>query len=141
MLGIFRRKAQAATDKLSGRTDLFEACVAASALVAVADGSIEDSEVAAIAKAIKGSKAFAGIDKRHADHVINTMLDRAQNGRVGKSELKQELRELRNPEDGELALLFALDVSDADGENEEAEVKVMREIAEILGVNYDQLAA
>ena len=56
---LFGKKAEAAVQKFSGRTDFLEAVCAAAALVAAADGEIEDSEVKATVKAVKANKALA----------------------------------------------------------------------------------
>lgn len=127
-------------DKISGRTDLLEAAVAASMLVA-ASGGISDGEIAKLAKVIKGSKVLAGFSPAQIDKTINLMAERAENGRVGKAELRKELTELKDPEDGEIVMDFALDVAESDGNIDDAEMVILRSVAEILGVNLDKKLA
>ena len=77
MLGkLFGKRAEAAVQKFSGRTDFLEATCAAAALIAAADGEIEDAEVDATVKAVKANKALAqGFDQQTIDKTINAMLD------------------------------------------------------------------
>ena len=84
MLGkLFGKRAEAAVQKFSGRTDFLEATCAAAALIAAADGEIEDAEVDATVKAVKANKALSqGFDQQTIDKTINAMLDRAGGGRV-----------------------------------------------------------
>lgn len=144
MFGMFKKKAEDSVNKLSGRTDLLEAICAAGAYIAAADGEIEDKEVEALVKAVKANSTLTkAYDARAIDAAVNKMLDIAQGGtRVGKMNLMKEIREgAKTSEDAELVVLVALDVSDADGENEPAEIEAAKKIARELGVNYDALAA
>lgn len=140
---IFGKKAEAAVQKFSGRTDFLEAACASAALVASADGEIEDSEIDATVKAIKANKALAqGFDQMTIDKTINAMLDRAGGGRVGRSGLRKEVLEVaKDPEMAEAVILTALDVAEADGEIEPAEQKVLEALAKDLGVDLSRLAA
>ncbi len=144
MLGkLFGKKAEAAVQKFSGRTDFLEAVCAGAALIAAADGEIEDSEVDATVKAVMANKALAtGFDKLTIDKTINAMLDRAGGGRVGRNELRKEVLEIaKDPEMAEAVILTALDVAEADGEIEPAEQKALEALAKDLGVDLARLAA
>lgn len=144
MLGrLFGKKAEAAVQKFSGRTDFLEAVCAGAALIAAADGEIEDSEVDATVKAVKANKALAtGFDQITIDKTINAMLDRAGGGRVGRSQLRKEVLEIaKDPEMAEAVVLTALDVAEADGEIEPAEQKVLETLAKDLGLDLARLAA
>lgn len=140
---LFGKKAEAAVQKFSGRTDFLEAVCASAALVAGADGEIEDSEVDAAVKAVKANKALAqGFDQQTIDRTINTMLDRAGGGRVGRSGLRKEIMEVsKDPELAEAVILTALDVAEADGEIEPAEQKLLESLAKDMGVDLARLAA
>lgn len=140
---LFGKKAEAAVQKFSGRTDFLEAVCAGAALVAAADGEIEDAEVTATVKAVKANKALAqGFDSPTIDKTINTMLDRAGGGRVGRAGLRKEIMEVsKDPEMAEAVVLTMLDVAEADGEVEPAEQKLLESIAKDLGIDLNRLAA
>ena len=140
---LFGGKAAAVVSKYSGRTDFLEAVCAGAALVAAADGSIDDSEVEATMKAVKANKALAeGFDAREIEKTINSMLDRAGGGRVGRAGLRTEIREIGKDHDmAEAVILTMLDVAEADGEIDAKEQAVMESIAKELGVDLAKLAA
>jgi tellurite resistance protein TerB len=144
MLGkLFGKRAEAAVQKFSGRTDFLEATCAAAALIAAADGEIEDAEVDATVKAVKANKALAqGFDQQTIDKTINAMLDRAGGGRVGRAGLRKEVMEVsKDAEMAEGVILAALDVAEADGEIGPEEQKVLESLAKDLGVDLARLAA
>ena len=140
---IFGKKAEAAVQKFSGRTDFLEAVCAAAALIAAADGEIEDSEVKATIKAVRANKSLAtGFDQTAIETTINKMLERAAGGRVGRMGLWEEIREIAK--DAELAqgvVLAALDVAEGDGEIEPAEKAVLDRLAKELSVDLTRLLA
>lgn len=140
---LFGGKAKAAVSKFSGRTDFLEAVCAGAALVAAADGSIEDSEVAAAIKAVKANKSLAdGFDARAIETTMERMLDRAGGGRVGRSGLRTEIQEIaKDREMAEAVVLTMLDVAEGDGEIDPKEQAVMESISKDLGVDLGKLAA
>lgn len=140
---LFGKKAEAAVQKFSGRTDFLEAVCASAALVAAADGDIDDKEVLAAAKAVKANKSLAaGFDQQTIDRTINTMLDRAGGGRMGRAGLRKEIMEVaKDPEMAEAVILTALDVAEVDGEIGEAEQKLIDSLAKDLGIDLSRLAA
>ena len=143
MFGIFKGKATQAVNKFSGQTDFLEAVCAAAALIAAADGEIEDSEVIATKKAVLANKALAaGFDTRTIETTIDAMLDRAGGGRVGRIGLWKEIEEAANkPDFAEAILCTALDVSDADGETEPQEQVVLDRLAKTLRLDLAKFAA
>ncbi|WP_347139459.1 TerB family tellurite resistance protein [Paracoccus sp. SSK6] len=140
---LFGKKAEAAVQKFSGRTDFLEATCAAAALIAAADGEIEDAEVTATVKAVKANKSLAaGFDGPTIERTINAMLDRAGGGRVGRAGLRKEIMEIaKDPEMAEGVILTALDVAEADGEIEPEEQKILDSLAKELGIDLARLAA
>ena len=140
---LFGQKAEAAVQKFSGRTDFLEATCAAAALTAGADGEIEDSEVTATVKAVKANKALAnGFDGPTIERTINTMLDRASGGRVGRAGLRREIMEVaKDAEMAEAVIMAALDVAEADGEIEPAEQKFLEGLAKDMGVDLQRMMA
>lgn len=128
--------------RMSGRTDLLEAVCAAAALVAAADGTVDDSEIDATAKAVTANETLnTAFSPREIEGSIQRMLDRANGGRVGKMGLYKEIDDVAgNAEDSEIVLLTAMDIADADGEVSPEETAVLEKIAGKLGLklsNYD----
>lgn len=140
---LFGKKADAVVQKFSGRTDFLEAVCAAAALIAAADGEIEDSEVKATVKAVKANKALsAGFDATAVEAAINKMLDRAGGGRVGRMGLWDEIREVaKDPEMAQAVVLTALDVAEGDGEIEPEEKAVLDRLAKELSVDLNRMMA
>lgn len=128
--------------RMSGRTDLLEAVCAGAALVAGADGNIDDSEVEATAKAVVANETLnTAFSPREIEGCIQRMLDRANGGRVGKMGLYNEITDVASSaEDAEIVLLTAMDIADADGSVDPEETVVLEKIAGKLGLklsNYD----
>lgn len=140
---LFGKKAEAAVQKFSGRTDFLEAVCAAAALIAAADGEIEDSEVKATVKAVKANKSLsAGFDQSAIETCINKMLERAGGGRVGRMGLWEEIREVsKDAEMAQSVVLTALDVAEGDGEIEPEEKVVLDRLAKELSVDLSRLMA
>lgn len=140
---LFGKKAEAAVQKFSGRLDYLEAVCASAALVAAADGEIEDAEVKATVAAVKANKLLAGgFDPNTIEAAINKMLDRAGGGRVGRSGLWDEIREVaKDAEMAQAVVLTALDVAEGDGEIEPAEKVVLERLAKELSVDLARLMA
>lgn len=142
---LFGKQAEAAVQKMSCRTDFLEAVCAAAALIAVADGEIEDSEVKAAVKAVKANKLLNnGFDQNTIEACINKMLERAVGGRVGRTGLWDEIREISKDADlaqAQAVVLTALDVAEGDGEIKPAEKVVLERLAKEMSVDLNRLMA
>lgn len=136
MLSFLKDKFSGASKRLSGRTDLLEAVCASAALVAAADGSIDDDEIVATSRAVAANKVLKdAFDTRTIEATIDTMLKRAEGGRVGQAGLMKEIAEASsNHEDAELIMFTALDIAEADGEISPEETAMMEKIASKLGL-------
>lgn len=139
MFGKLKEKITGGASRLSGKTDLLEGIAAACALVAAADGELEDSEAEATVAALQShdvlSKAFPASE---IERVADAMFKRAKGGMAGRLGLKREIEQARGKsttEDIEMLLVIAIDVSISDGEVEPAERKVLDSIATSLGLN------
>lgn len=132
-----KEKLSGGAKRMSGRTDLLEATTAAAALVAAADGSIDDSEIDATAKAVTANETLnTAFSAREIEGSIQRMLDRANGGRVGRMGLYKEIEDVAGkPEEAEIVLLTAMDIADADGEMDPQEKAVLDKIASKLGLN------
>ncbi len=137
MLGKLKERLSGGANRLQGRTDLLEAVCASAALVAAADGSVDDSEIEATIKAVTANEALnTAFDARQIEGSMQRMLDRASGGRVGQMNLMKELDDINSSsEDAEMVFLTALDIADADGEIDKSERAMIDKIAKRLGVN------
>ncbi|MDQ2066717.1 TerB family tellurite resistance protein [Xinfangfangia sp. CPCC 101601] len=139
MFGKMLEKLSGGFSRLSGRTDLLEGIAAAAALVAAADGDIEDEEVVAVLAALENhpvlSKSFKSSE---IERIADTMLKRAKAGAAGRLGLMREIEEAKarsSVEDLEMLLVIAIDVSNSDGEMEPQEKVVLGKIAKTLNLN------
>lgn len=133
MLAMFKSLVGDKAKKFSGKTDFLEAVCAASALVATADGELDDSELLAAVAAVKSNAALSGaFDARAIETTMDKMCSRAV-GRVGKAGLIKEIEDIKADRDmSETVLLVALDVADSGGISNE-EKAVLAKIASTVG--------
>lgn len=141
MFGKLAEKLSGGINKMAGRTDLLEGIAASCALVAAADGDIEDEEVVTTIDTLSThpilSKAFKVSE---IERVSDTMFRRAKGGASGRLGLLREIEEAKSKskiEDLEMLLVIAIDVSNSDGEMEPQERKVLTTIASKLGLNLN----
>lgn len=136
MFGKFKELVGGGAKRMTGRTDLLEATAAAVALVASADGEIEDSEVeVGVERLLTHTTLSAAFKQTEIEAVANKMLNRAKQGLTGRVGLKKEVEQATaksTSDDLEMILCIAIDVARADGEIEPQEVKVLGDIANIL---------
>lgn len=143
MFGAFKKALKGATKEVKAEygknKDFLEAVCAAVALVAAADGEIEDTEKNEAIQIISG---HATLGKLYSQEEIRstaaTMFSRAGSN-SGKQQLSRELSDVRGKEGGaqmaEDVYLVAVDIAAADGEQEEAETAVLNKIAKFLNVD------
>ncbi|WP_406736330.1 tellurite resistance TerB family protein [Thioclava sp. GXIMD4215] len=139
MFGKLKERLSGGSKKLSGKTDLLEGICAISALVACADGEIEDSEVAGALDALQNhptlADAFSGTQIEQA---LDKQLKRANGSMTGKLALKREIEEMKSKnasDELEMALMVGIDIAMADGELEPEEKIVLTDLAKRLGFN------
>lgn len=143
MFGALKRAVGAGTREVKAEyganKDYLEACCAAAALVAAADGDIEESEKRKTVSLITGHKVLGKLyQQADIERTSDEMFRRAKDS-SGRQQLARELDDIKGRPDGasmaEDVYLFATDISAADGEAEEAEVIVLKKIAGRLGVD------
>lgn len=129
--------AQAATNRVVGRTDLLEACLASAALVAAADGTIDPEEAVSAIQTVKNNEVLGkAFDNTTIETTMNRMIARAKGGFSGQAQLYKELKEIgKSEEDAEAVYLIAVDVAFADGNCDAKERAVLAQIAKTIG--YD----
>ena len=144
MFGLFKKAAGAAFSagsaevkaKYQGNKDYLEAVCAAAALVAAADGDIEDSEIKQTKELISSNDMLSSIYKTdEIDKVLENYLRKAKTN-YGRQALERELADVKNdPTKAQDVFAMAVDVSQADGEMEPQEIVVLKKVAKILSVN------
>lgn len=141
MFAALKTKLTSGAKRMQGKTDMLEAVCAASALVAAADGSIEDSEIEAMAKAVSANEILnTAFSAREIEGSITRMIDRANGGRVGQMGLYREIEEVAADPDAELVLMAALDIAEADGAIDDKETAVLEKVATKLGLKLSSYA-
>lgn len=143
MFGMFKKAIGAGAREVaanySQNKDFLEAVCAASALVAMADGDLEDSEKAKVVSLISNHSALSKMyDRSTIEQTADTMFKRAKDS-SGRQSLARELDDVKGRENGaqmaEDIYLIAVDVSAADGEVEPEEKAVLVKIAARLNVD------
>lgn len=142
MLGKFFRKkkeeAQQAISKIENK-DLMEAIVAASVLVANANKTFSNEGMLKLQGIIEVNPSL-----KHLQSEIGATVDRycemyEASSRLARSKLMKEIEDLKaDPEQKEEAFIIAIEIADADGNIDEAEMKVLNEIGKLLGLNAEK---
>ncbi|HZG29922.1 MAG TPA: TerB family tellurite resistance protein [Ensifer sp.] len=119
--------------------DFLEAVCAACALVAAADGDIEESEKRKVVSIVTGHATLGKLYQQGViEQTAETMFRRAKDV-SGRQQLARELDDIKGRQDGatmaEDVYLIALDIANADGEIEPQEDVVLKKIATRLGVD------
>lgn len=119
--------------------DFLEAVTAAAALVAAADGDIEEAERRKVVSIISNHPTLSKIYQGNViEATAETMFKRAKEV-SGRQQLARELDDIKSRPNGaqmaEDAYLVALDIAGADGEIEPQEQDVLKKIASRLGID------
>lgn len=147
-LNVFKKAAGAAVGEVQAQSnenrDVLEAYCAAAALMATADGSVDDKEKETAVKIISGAKSLKGLFS--SDVVERTFSDyckKAQTG-SGKQELIGEFEDLKRMTNAsaicDAVYLVAKDICEADGDIGEQEQKRLNVVAKLLGVDPSRFA-
>lgn len=144
LFGFGKSKAKDAINEFSGNKDFLEGMCSICALTAAAEGGIDDKEFDKTLTVIRSNTAIsAGFGSDEIEKVFGRMSPKT-NTRSGRSELKEEIRQvLARDKSGKLGnamMLAALDVADEGGISE-PEMAVLRDLANICGVNLDKMLA
>lgn len=141
ILSKFFGHADETVKRLSGRTDVLEAGGAVVALVAAADGNIEDEEIGVALDVLKShdllSKAFTGPEIEAA---VEKQLKRAKTY-TGRNTLFSDLVDIAKADEQTCSTVFLIgfDVAYADGTLQPAEKAVLLKVASKLGVDAKSL--
>jgi len=115
--------------------DLMEAMVSAAALIAFADGELEDEELAKIGKIIDSSKALEAFGTEATQYLDKQCATLEASYRMGRLDVMKEIADCKgNKDESEMVLIMAIEVAFADGEMEPEEEKELTAIAGKLGL-------
>jgi tellurite resistance protein TerB len=136
MFGIGKKLfgAKKAVKKLENR-DLMQAIVGGCLLVAAADGEISKNEAAQIDLQIRANKNLEHFGNEITNQV-NLFTEQLQAGfRLGRMNIMREIKDIaNNPLDAEEVFVNMLTVAEGDGDISPAELKVLQEIGQMLGL-------
>lgn len=126
------------------KKDLMEAICAAAVLVAFADGELEDSEVKALQEIVQNQEALQPFGAE-VGQAIDRYVGKVKAGKtVGRVQLMNEIKDVKADEDERTTVFaIAVDIANADGEVEPAELDVLKKIGAVLNVRLQdfELAA
>lgn len=138
MFGKFLKKkttdARVEMKKVENR-DLMQAIVGGCILIAGADGDLEVSELEKIEKLIRANPSL-----EHFGQEITTTMNRFKEMveagfRLAKVKIMREIGDVKNnPNDAEEVYVQMITIAEADGEIEDAEMKVLVEVGKVLGL-------
>ena len=142
---MFKKKgaeAGAAIARLENK-DLVEATIFGAVLVAYADGDLEDSELENLQLQIEANDIFQGFPQAEIGKMIDKAVGLFKAGAIlGRKKAMDQIKDLVHDADsGSEAFAAIATVALSDGEIEAAEEKILREIAKILGVRYEEFVS
>ena len=138
MLDFLTRKAKeilGEVKKLENR-DLMRACIASSILVAFADNSLDDSEIAKLHEVIESQPQLSVFGTEVGTTVDEYIGAMKASKYMGRATLMQRIENVKaNRQEAEQVFAIALTIAEADGKVEATEKKVLADIGRKLGIN------
>lgn len=136
---VFSGAAREVSAEYSQNKDFLEAVCAAAALVAAADGDIEESEKRKLVSLISSHATLSKLyQQQQIEATADTMFKRAKDS-SGRQQLARELDDIKTKPNAiqmaEDVYLLAVDIANADGEVEPQEDVVLKKIAARLNVD------
>lgn len=135
MFGKKVNEGKAEMAKVQNR-DLMQAIVGGALLVAYADGECEDADLAKLDKTISALPELQHFGSEISD-TINTFRQQFDTGfRIGRQKAMKEIEDLKaSPDEKMLCFNVMVTIAESDGEIEPEEVRVLKEVASMLGIN------
>ncbi|OYZ97692.1 MAG: hypothetical protein B7X99_13660 [Rhizobiales bacterium 17-65-6] len=143
MFGVLKKALGAGSREVAAaygeNKDFLEAVCAGVALVAAADGDIEENERQKAVRILTNHQDLSKLYKQpDIEQTLETMFRRAREA-SGRQQLAREIDDIKSRPNGakmaEDVYLVALDIAYADGELEPAEEAVLKKLAARLGVD------
>lgn len=141
--GAFKRGAKGAVREVAAEygqnKDFLEGVCAVAALVAAADGDIEDAEKRKAVSIIQEHPTLGKLyQSTEIENTANAMFTRAKSV-SGRQQLAREIQEVKTkPNAGTMAediYLVGVDIAQADGELEDKEREVLKKVAGLLSLD------
>ncbi|AUM59652.1 tellurite resistance [Pseudomonas phage PMBT3] len=118
--------------------DLMEAIVAASLLVAYADGSCGDDEILKLDELVRSNPALAHFGSEISQTINRISAQLKANFLVGRVHVKREIGDIKNnKQDAEEVFVNAIAMAQADGDISADEKKVLQEIGREFGLRLE----
>lgn len=134
LLGKHTGNAQAEMKKVVNR-DLMQAIVGGGLLIAAADGEIEAAEVAKLDELIRANPNLTHFGSEITDTINRFTAQLNANFQVGRLAIKRELADVKNCQpDAEEAFVNMIAIAQSDGEIEDKELVVLKEIGLHFGL-------
>lgn len=115
--------------------DLMQAIVAGSLYIASSDGTIEDEEVVKLEELITSNENLSHFGSEIHDTVERFRGKFKANFQVGRLAARRELDDVKsNREEAEEVFVNMIAIAASDGEIEEAELKTLKEVAGMFGL-------
>lgn len=123
--------------KSVAKQNVFEAIVAASVLVAAADGEIEKKESEKLERMLSTNDSLSSFKKTEIQRLIAKYTAVVETDfRMGKLKMMKEIADIaENANDAEEVFITAISIAESDGEIEPKELTVLTEIGRNLGLN------
>lgn len=139
-MGIFSKLTNLANGaKKMEKRDLMQACIAGAVLVAFADGELEDSEVKALHEIVESQPTLANFGPELAKTIDQYIGVMKASKYLGKVKLMREIEDIKStPDEIEEVFAIMLTIAEADGQIEDAEMKLITEIGKKLGVSLQK---
>jgi tellurite resistance protein TerB len=120
--------------------NIFEAVIAASLLVASADGEIEQSELKKLEKLLSSNDNLSSFKGSEINRIITKYSSVLEaDFEVGKMRMLREIEDVAgNPDDGEEVFLNALAIAKADNEIDDKEKAILTKLGSLLGVSVSE---
>ena len=129
----FAAKAKGQLAKLNNAT-FKDAAMSACALIAAADGTIEPGEKKKVANLIGTNDLLSVFDPQQLKQTFEVFCDKATDD-FSRLDLLNNVRKLKgNNDQADYALKIALVIANADGEFEDVEKVVVKELCAVLGL-------
>lgn len=143
MFGLLKRAVTAGATEVKAEygenKDFLEAVCAAVALVAAADGDIEETERRKAVSIITNHSTLGKLYKQNDIESVSEAMFKKAKDSSGRQQLARELDDIKaRPNGAQMAedvYLIAVDIANADGEVEPEEDVVLKKIAARLGVD------
>jgi tellurite resistance protein TerB len=134
-MGFFNKLTKSA--KSVAKQNVLEAIVAASVLVAAADGEIEKKETEKLEKMLANNDSLSSFSKTEIQRLVGKYSGTVETDfRMGKIKMLKEIEDIaENPGDAEEVFVTAISIAESDGEIEPKELTILVEIGRRLGLS------